>query len=207
MDLKRNCLIAFIFTALVFFLDTPASHAQDAPWTEGKAVKQLEFDLIKLGINYHQQLGNTFSLRLHASAGPRYYWAEESENPKNGAFFIPYLMAELRWYPIHKRSKDLKWNYTPLDGFYTHFVSSLSFNAPERSKGFPGNWIFPNPIASLGLGYQHRFFRYGFVNLSAQYGLVYERYYTRGIRDGVGIYHGPTVNLGLGCTLPLNRKD
>ncbi|MHB1278625.1 MAG: hypothetical protein ACYC1Q_09510 [Bacteroidia bacterium] len=207
MNLKRNGIISFVFLLLVFLKFSSVVHAQDAAWTEAKATKQLEFDLFNLGINYHHQLGKSFSLRMHASAGPIYYWGVENENPKNGAFFIPYVMAELRWYPGHKRTKDLKWNYTPLDGFYTHFVSSLSFNAPERSKGFPGNWGFPNPIASLGLGYQHRFLKYGFVNLSAQYGLVYERYYISGFRNGVGISHGPTVELGAGFILPLHKKE
>lgn len=207
MHLKRNRITPFVFVLLASLNFSPASHAQDAQWTKEKSTKQLEFDLLNMGINYHQQLGKNFSIRMHASAGPMYYWGEENENPKNGAFFIPYLMAELRWYPGHKNNKDLKWNYTPLDGFYTHFVSGVSFNAPDRSKGYFGNMIFPTPIASLGLGYQHRFFRYGFVNLSAQYGLVYERYYTAGMRNGEDIYHGPTVNLGLGFTLPLNRKS
>lgn len=204
MDLKRTYLMPFaLLVALVF---SPNGHAQDADWTKRKTLNQLEIDFVNLGINSHHQLGKRFSMRFHASAGPHYYWAQDIE-PRNGAFFIPYLMAELRWYPGHNVHKDLKWKYSPLDGFYLDFVTSASFWTPKIAKGYPGNSGFPFPLASFGMGYQHRFLKHGFVNFSAQYGLVLERYYYGGYESNTGIGYGPTANFGLGFCIPVNRTE
>ncbi len=207
MQSKNNCTILSVFALLASLIFSSACHAQDAEWTKQKPARQLEFDLVNLGINYQQQLGKRFAMRIHASSGIRYFWGMENATPKKSTFFIPYLMAEIRWYPGHKRNKNLKWKYSPLDGFYAQFVSSVSFLAPEKIILYSTDyWGFPYPVTTVGLGYQHRFFKYGFVNLSAAYGLVHLRYYRLGRRSFEEITHGPFVNFGLGFTLPLKGK-
>jgi len=202
MMIQRNKVQAILFnflflTALIGEFGTRV-HGQSTPST--KAYKQVVVDVLSMGIMYQRQLNPRFSMNFHLSAGPHYPTYSKGENKIS---FLPYALAELRFFPLHKAGKPQKFGFKPVDGLYVNFVGGMNLHHPEKINQSYYRSILPTPVAALGLGYQARFLKYGFFNTSFEYGLMQEQWYGSFGYHKTTIYAlDPQLILGLGFSIP-----
>lgn len=168
--------------------------------TRIKPYKQAVVDVLSMGIMYQQQLNPKFSINFHLSAGPHYPAYSKGENKIS---FLPYVLAELRFFPLHKAGKPQKFGFKPIDGPYINGVAGINLFHPEKTNSPYYSSIIPTPVAALGLGYQARFLKYGFFNTSFEYGLMQAQWYGRfGQHEQTTFELGARMIVGLGFSIP-----
>jgi|GEM_PF-2511430 len=192
-------VLNFLVFAAMLGASVSAVNAQQ-PTPKPSHYKQMVVDVLGMSVLYQQQLNSKFSLNLHLSAGPHYPSFSGGENKIS---YLPYAFAELRFFPLHHAEKTQRFGFKPVDGLFVNAVAGMNLFHPAKVNRFYSNSILPTPVAAVGLGYQARFFNYGFVNLAFEYGLMQEQWYGAfGQHVETNFEFGPKIILGLGFSIP-----
>ncbi len=172
-----------------------------------KNFRQLELGLFGPSLGYHQQFARKFSFLVQASAGTRIDRSSaDGSRQETALYFNPYLLGELRYYPLHKEGQSPCAWFRPVDGLYASLMGSYSpVSLYSRPKYSMVRGIYP--LAAVMAGYQVRFLRYAFANVSVGYGFRYNQ-----ILSLDGFYSteydtGIMISGTLGVAIPLNKEQ